>query len=181
MKKTILIVIILLAIIGGWFSYKYIFSTKSTCWPYCPNMTDQDRENIKKSAQEAENLNQPVKNVNQPNTDDTAKKIDLSDIKSDWNNTNRTISKTETTVNINFEQCTPDMEVVYVALGSTHIVIKGKEDNKCIMYYGGEVENPNYNGSMTKRCEIPTDTYQQFPKEQIGVDFSEIDKYCSSL
>ena len=128
-----------------------------------------------------QNINQPVTNINESNIDDTAKKVDLSDIKNDWNNPNRTISKNETTVNINFEQCTPDNEVVYVGLGSTHIVIKGKENNKCIMYYGGEVENPRYNGSMSFRCEIPTNTYQQFSKEAVGVDFSEIDKYCVSL
>ena len=56
MKKIVIILVILLVVIGGWFSYKYLFTTKFTCWPYCPNMTDQDRENIKKSAKEAENL-----------------------------------------------------------------------------------------------------------------------------
>lgn len=126
-------------------------------------------------------IDQPVTNINQPNTDNTVKKIDLSYIKSDWNNPNRTISKTETMVNINFKQCTPDMETVYVALGSTNIVIKGKENNKCIMYYGGEIENPRYDESTPYRCEIPTSTNQRFPKTQVGVDFSEIDKYCSSL
>lgn len=49
MKKVIisLVIILTLIVIGGW----YLLRPMSvTCWPYCPGMTDQDREQIKQSA-----------------------------------------------------------------------------------------------------------------------------------
>jgi len=48
-----IIIILAVAIVafGGVFAYQYL--SKSTCWPYCPNMTDKDREQIKKDASTA--------------------------------------------------------------------------------------------------------------------------------
>lgn len=59
-KGFVPIIIAIVAIIvlgGGYFGYKYFFTPQPTCWPYCPNMTDQGRAGIKKSALEAETAN----------------------------------------------------------------------------------------------------------------------------
>jgi hypothetical protein len=105
--------------------------------------------------------------------------FDPSSIKADTKNPNRTITRDgNNMVNINFKQCTPDREVFWVAFGSTHIMIKGLENDKCIMYLGGEIENPNYDGSTSNRCEIPINSIQSFATTNYGVNFSEITKYC---
>ncbi len=52
-KKIILGVVVGLAVIAG--AAYYVFYPKGNiCWPYCPGMTDKDREDIKKSASEAQ-------------------------------------------------------------------------------------------------------------------------------
>ncbi|MCX6752265.1 MAG: hypothetical protein NTZ87_02075 [Candidatus Nomurabacteria bacterium] len=56
-KKIIWRVIVAIVIIAGGFAYNYLSKPKPVCWPYCPGMTDQDREAIKKSALEAETAN----------------------------------------------------------------------------------------------------------------------------
>jgi hypothetical protein len=52
-KKIILGIIIGLLVVAG---VTYYFSRTGgvLCWPYCPGMTDQDREEIKESAFESE-------------------------------------------------------------------------------------------------------------------------------
>ena|SRR3989344_1894602 len=50
----LLIAVIALLVIGGG-AYYFFQQKKAVCWPYCPGMTDQDREDIKKSALEAQN------------------------------------------------------------------------------------------------------------------------------
>lgn len=51
--------IIILAVLlgGGYSTYHYFSTSRSFCWPYCPGMTDQDRETIKKSAREVQTAN----------------------------------------------------------------------------------------------------------------------------
>jgi len=51
----VLLVVIAVLVIGGFFVYKE--TTRQVCWPYCPGMTDQDREEIKKSALDAQTVN----------------------------------------------------------------------------------------------------------------------------
>lgn len=69
-KKIILGVVIAIIVIAGGFTY-YVLSPKGNlCWPYCSGMTDQDREDIKKSVLEAQNnldLIQPLVIVLSPN------------------------------------------------------------------------------------------------------------------
>jgi|GEM_PF-4653263 hypothetical protein len=50
------IIILAVALGGGYWAYQY---TKGglLCWPYCPGMTDEDREEIKRSALEAQTAN----------------------------------------------------------------------------------------------------------------------------
>ncbi len=53
-KKVSIIVIIVLIIGAGYFIYANSLQPRPLCWPYCPGMTNQDREDIQKSAFEAE-------------------------------------------------------------------------------------------------------------------------------
>ncbi len=48
--KTLTVIIFVVLLIGGWFAYKNLSGGNTICWPYCPGMTDQDRDEIKKSA-----------------------------------------------------------------------------------------------------------------------------------
>ena len=45
---------LLLIIIVAAGAYYFLRSGSNLCWPYCPEMTDQDREEIKKSMLEAQ-------------------------------------------------------------------------------------------------------------------------------
>ena len=91
----------------------------------------------------------------------------------------RTIQEVGNTVVLNLEQCTPDVRRVDVAFGSTTLEIIGREGASCNLNYGGEVENPNWNGVLTNRCKIPQILKSvTFGKTNYGVDLSAIQKYC---
>lgn len=49
------VIVIILAVLlgGGYVAYRTLSGTNQTCWPYCPEMTDEDREDIKKQARDA--------------------------------------------------------------------------------------------------------------------------------
>ncbi|MFA6476309.1 MAG: DUF333 domain-containing protein [Candidatus Paceibacterota bacterium] len=49
-KNIIILVLLLLVVIFGTLLALKVFRPESTCWPYCSNMTDQDRQNIKDQA-----------------------------------------------------------------------------------------------------------------------------------
>lgn len=81
---------------------------------------------------------------------------------------------------IDFINCTPDRKRIDVDFGSTTYEIKGKSGDTCQMDYGGEVENPNGNESLTYTCNIPSaQGIKTFNKAAYGVDFSSLDSYCS--
>ncbi|MBP9701500.1 MAG: hypothetical protein KBD47_00780 [Candidatus Pacebacteria bacterium] len=56
--KTLTVIIIVVLLIGGWFAYKNLSGGSTICWPYCPGMTDQDRDEIKKSVMQTGNTYQ---------------------------------------------------------------------------------------------------------------------------
>ncbi|MFY9225819.1 MAG: hypothetical protein WAQ98_24285 [Blastocatellia bacterium] len=90
-----------------------------------------------------------------------------------------TIADENKTIVINFSECKPDAKVVYVAFGSTTYEILSKQDNNCLMNYGGEIENPEWDGFLNMSCSIPTELgKQEFKVTEAGVDFSPIAKYC---
>lgn len=63
MNKKILITVGILVIlgIGAWFFFILIYFQKGPiCWPYCPGMTDDDREKIKEQMREAEHHESPI-------------------------------------------------------------------------------------------------------------------------
>ena len=54
-QKIVLLIIIAILILGGVLCYYLTKPMHTICWPYCPGMSDRDRENIKKAALEAQN------------------------------------------------------------------------------------------------------------------------------
>jgi len=102
-----------------------------------------------------------------------------SDIKPDYSTT-RTIKQEGELVTIDFNQCTQDKMRIDVGFGSTTIVIGGKKGSNCNINYGGEIENPNWDGSLPVTCEIPVNIGKiSFSKTNYGVNFSPIENYCS--
>ncbi|GEM_PF-2915188 len=83
-------------------------------------------------------------------------------------------------VEIDFATCEPKEERVYVPLGSTTYQIIGPTDQGCLLRYGGEVENPSWDGFLDKTCVIPTALgLQAFHKTDTSVDLSALDAYCT--
>lgn len=52
-KKVWVTILVIILLLVGWKFYQEVF-TKTFCWPYCPGMSDADREEIKQSASSAE-------------------------------------------------------------------------------------------------------------------------------
>lgn len=93
----------------------------------------------------------------------------------------RTLQENNNKVVIDFSKCTPDKRRFDTSFGSTTIEIQGKNQNNCMLAYGGEVENPNWDGKLPTTCRVPADLGQkEFTIGQNGVDLSSIQKYCSS-
>lgn len=57
LAPVVIILIVVVIIAGGYFTYQSFFKPASLCWPYCPGMSDQDREVIKESALKAGTAN----------------------------------------------------------------------------------------------------------------------------
>jgi prepilin-type N-terminal cleavage/methylation domain-containing protein len=94
---------------------------------------------------------------------------------------NRTLQESGNTVSIDFAKCTPDLRRFDVSFGSTTIEVKGKEGGSCHINYGGEVENPNWDGKLGTSCNVPSSIgVKQFTKGNEGVDLSSISQYCST-
>lgn len=86
----------------------------------------------------------------------------------------------EDSVKIDFGSCVPDRKRIDVTMGSTTYQIIGLGKNGCVMKYGEEVENPGWDGSLTKACVIPvSEGIRTFKKTDTGVDFTPIAQYCS--
>jgi hypothetical protein len=84
-------------------------------------------------------------------------------------------------ISINFAACETERRRVDTSFGSTTYEVKGKKGVNCVLHYGGEVENPNSNGELPTQCMVPlTVGTAQFAKNEYGVDFSPIARYCST-
>ena len=94
---------------------------------------------------------------------------------------NPTIQKNGESVMFNFSLCKPEKKRFDVAFGSTTIQIVGKSDNLCVFKYGGEVENPNWDGKLDTACEVPLNQETAtFNTTNTGIDFSSIKRYCKT-
>jgi hypothetical protein len=93
---------------------------------------------------------------------------------------NPTMQKNGESIMINFSLCKPEEKRFDVAFGSTTIQIVGKSDNLCVFKYGGEVENPKWDGKLDTTCEVPLNQgTATFNTTNTGIDFSSIKQYCS--
>ncbi len=90
--------------------------------------------------------------------------------------------ETEDEIIINFEACDPMLKRVGVAFGSTTFEIKEKKGDFCVMSYGSEIENPDWDGVLDTRCEIPVSLGEQrFSKNDLGIDFGALGNYCAKI
>src|SRR3989344_9026618 len=111
---------------------------------------------------------------NNKNNLNKKEEINYNNIKSDYSAT-RTIKQDDELITIDFSQCTQDRVRIDVGFGSTTIVIGGKKGSNCKVNYGGEIENPNWDGSLPVTCEIPVNIGKiSFSKTNYGVNFSPI-------
>lgn len=110
----------------------------------------------------------------------TALPLEESYIKAD-DISNPTIKKLEDAVQLNFELCQNTQQTIAVAFGSTTVRVVGKKGSTCEMHYGGQVENPNWDGKLTNTCLVPIDQgTQRFPLTAYGINFESISQYCST-
>lgn len=106
--------------------------------------------------------------------------LEESYIKAD-NISSPTIEEVEGGVKLNFELCQKMQQTVTVAFGSTTIQVTGKKGSNCQMNYGGEVENPKWDGKLTTSCLVPINQgIQIFPLTNYGVNFDTISQYCTA-
>lgn len=84
-------------------------------------------------------------------------------------------------ISIDFDSCIPGKASVGVAFGSDHVVVKGSEGEDCILYLGGERENPRWDGRLSIKCRVPQSKgIQQF--SSLRFDFlSEYTLLCVDL
>lgn len=91
----------------------------------------------------------------------------------------RTLQERGNRAVIDFAKCTPDVRRYDVNFGSTTIEIKGKSKSLCSMNYGGEVEDPRWDGKLSFACRVPTSLGQkEFTKNSEGIDLSPLQQYC---
>ncbi|QQS19874.1 prepilin-type N-terminal cleavage/methylation domain-containing protein [Candidatus Saccharibacteria bacterium] len=97
------------------------------------------------------------------------------------NSAARTLQDSKDQVTIDFAKCTADINRFNVAFGSTTIEIKGKDADVCLLNYGGETENPNWDGKLDTSCRVPvSEGKKQFSKNNYGVSLGSIDQFCSN-
>jgi hypothetical protein len=82
---------------------------------------------------------------------------------------------------INFGTCVPGKASTTRGFGSDHAIIKGIEDNICVIYLGGETENPGWDGRLSIQCRVPT---KKGVQEFSSLRFDRLPEYatmCSEL
>lgn len=83
-------------------------------------------------------------------------------------------------ITVNFATCTPDKRTFGVSFGSTVIEVRSKDGDMCTIAYGGEVENPEWDGQLGTTCKVPTSLgVKTFSRTNYAVDLSAIDEYCT--
>ena len=93
---------------------------------------------------------------------------------------NPTMQKNGESVVINFSLCKPEKKHFDVAFGSTTIQILGITSKVCKLQYGGEVENPKWDGKLDTTCQVPINQGTLvFQIKNEGIDFSTIKQYCT--
>ena len=94
----------------------------------------------------------------------------------------RTLFKEGDYVKLNFSLCEKTEETFWVDFGSTVISVEGVQRDKCALKFGGEVENPNWNGVLNHACLVPlTEGMKSFKIMNTKVDLSPIARYCGRV
>ncbi|MEK7595653.1 MAG: hypothetical protein AAB443_03675 [Patescibacteria group bacterium] len=83
------------------------------------------------------------------------------------------------TVVIDFQQCLTTSEKIYIPTGNFAYEIAGFEGERCVLRFGGKVQDYTLNESLTTTCKIPIGLGpQEFKVKEYGIDFSSIFLYC---
>ncbi len=94
---------------------------------------------------------------------------------------NTTIQKNGNTIIINFAKCIPDKKTFAFGFGSGTIQIVGFADDVCQIKYGGEIEDPKWDGKLNTTCGVPVNKGTlYFQTDNYSIDFSSIKKYCKT-
>lgn len=92
---------------------------------------------------------------------------------------NTTLQRIDNLIVIDFALCKPDRKRFSVSFGSTTIQIIGVKEGFCELKYGGEVENPKWDGKLPNFCRVPVSLgIVEFPTHQYGADYSAIGEFC---
>ena len=84
-----------------------------------------------------------------------------------------------TTIIMDFSKCSRGSDLVYLQLGSTYFAFEGIKNDRCVYYYGTEIE-------MSKifwyKCSVLTNLGQKsFNVSSFGIEMQELDQYCSEF
>lgn len=104
-----------------------------------------------------------------------------SHIQPNYNQAPRPVQIYEGKITINFSSCNQDRIRIDIPFGSITIAVEGKKNDVCRLYYGGEVENPSWDGSLPVVCDVPTELgIVTFERDGFGFSFEQISQYCES-
>jgi hypothetical protein len=93
-----------------------------------------------------------------------------------------TLVTSKTYIELDFQKCSQYTDRIYLSFGSVSIEIIGLKENKCVLRYGTEVENPNSKGGLIFSCSVYQSLgAQRFAKTNYSIDFRSIQDYCESI
>lgn len=107
-KIKIILILIILVITGGAIIYYLQNKSQPLCWPYCPDMTDEDRAKIKEDMRQAGCPDEMIVNKMPNITDDSGviqpsnayyikngKRVEIAEYDTIWVNANCEVPITE--------------------------------------------------------------------------------------
>lgn len=87
-----------------------------------------------------------------------------------------------TLVIFDFANCSKGSDIVSFGMGSTSFAFEGNKQNMCVFYYGTEIENPNWDGTLPFKCTVPVDLGKKtYSVGNFGISMNELDAYCVKL
>jgi hypothetical protein len=78
-------------------------------------------------------------------------------------------------------RCSPGRFSFAGLFGHTDMEIVGARSGNCVINYGVESENPNWDGALDHRCVVPRQVWTFSYSDQIGIDLSPIRQYCKVI
>lgn len=92
---------------------------------------------------------------------------------------NRPIKEAGDTMALDFAKCTPDLFRTYLPMGSFTFEMAGTDGRNCLLNFGGEVEDPTWNGDLLTTCKVPASAGTvTLRRGETKVDTSPLDAYC---